>query len=104
MRILLIQPPIQDFYETDIRLQPIGLCYLKAAILNRFPDSEVILRDYHQGWGRKTIPIPKELSYLRPYYAAWDKSPFSTFFHYCFSVFQWIRTTSGKYFFSPYMF
>ena len=32
MKILLIQPPIQDFYDTDVRLQPLGLCMLKAVL------------------------------------------------------------------------
>lgn len=44
MRIVLVQPPIQDFYDTDVRLQPIGLCYLKAAIEKHHPDVEVIVR------------------------------------------------------------
>ena len=25
MKVLLIQPPVQDFYDTDVRLQPIVL-------------------------------------------------------------------------------
>jgi len=82
MRLLLVQPPVQDFYDTDIRLQPIGLAYLKAAIGKYLPEVDVIVRDYHHGWGRKTLPIPKELRYLRDYYAHPDKSPFSTFYHY----------------------
>ncbi|WP_372368943.1 radical SAM protein [Candidatus Uabimicrobium sp. HlEnr_7] len=82
MKLLLIQPPIQDFYDTDIRLQPIGLCYLKATIKKHFPNIEVVVRDFHQGWGRKTLPIPKELSYLREYYPWPDKSPFCSFYHY----------------------
>ena len=45
MRVLLIQPPVQDFYDTDVRLQPIGLCYLKAAITAHLPDAEVIIKD-----------------------------------------------------------
>ena len=32
MKVLLAQPPVEDFYDTDVRLQPIGLCYLKAAV------------------------------------------------------------------------
>jgi len=36
MKIVLIQPPVQDFYDTDVRLQPIGLCYLKAAVKKYF--------------------------------------------------------------------
>lgn len=82
MRLLLIQPPVQDFYDTDIRLQPIGLGYLKAAIGKYLPEVEVIIRDYHHGWGRKTVPIPKELAYLKDYYRYQDKSPFSVFHHY----------------------
>ena len=82
MKILLIQPPIQDFYDTDIRLQPLGLCMLKAAAKKFLPHIEVLVRDYHQGYGRKTIPLPGELSYLREYFKYPDTSPFSTFFHY----------------------
>jgi radical SAM superfamily enzyme YgiQ (UPF0313 family) len=83
MKILLIQPPVQDFYDTDIRLQPLGLCMLKAAAGKFLPHIQVIVRDYHQGHGRKTIPLPAELSYLREYFRCPDASPFSTFFHYC---------------------
>lgn len=82
MKLLLIQPPIQDFYDTDIRLQPIGLAFIKGAIRKHLPDVEVVIRDYHHGWGRKTIPVPKELAYLKAYYAHHDKSPFSVFHHY----------------------
>ena len=42
----------------------------------------MVIKDYHQGWGRRTIPLPGDLSYLRDYYAWPDQSPFSTFFHY----------------------
>jgi len=77
MRVLLIQPPVQDFYDTDVRLQPIGLCYLKAAIAKHLPGIDVIVRDYHGGAGRKTVPIPKELRYLTDYYGTADKSDLS---------------------------
>jgi radical SAM superfamily enzyme YgiQ (UPF0313 family) len=79
MKVLLIQPPIQDFYDTDVRLQPIGLAYLKAAAKKHLPDVEVVIKDYHGGCGRKTVPIPQELRYLTDYYPIADKSPFSTF-------------------------
>ncbi|EMJ97636.1 B12-binding domain-containing radical SAM protein [Leptospira alstonii] len=87
MRLLLIQPPVEDFYDTDIRLQPIGLCYLKGAVQKFLPDIEVIIRDFHRGLGnklagRRTVPIPSELKYLKEYYPVPDKSPFSTFFEY----------------------
>jgi radical SAM superfamily enzyme YgiQ (UPF0313 family) len=82
MKIVLIQPPIRDFYDTDIRLQPLGLCMLKAAVKKHMPDVQVMVKDYHQGWGRKTIALPKELSYLKKYYQYHDKSPFSMFHHF----------------------
>jgi len=82
MKVLLIQPPVRDFYDTDVRLQPIGLAYLKAAVAKHLPDIEVIIKDYHGGCGRKTVQIPKELYYLTGYYPVADKSPFSTFHQY----------------------
>ena len=82
MRVLLIQPPVEDFYDTDVRLQPIGLCYLKAAVNAHLPDIDIIVKDYHSGAGRKTVAIPKELHYLTDYYGVADKSPFSTFHRY----------------------
>ncbi|MCK9294670.1 MAG: B12-binding domain-containing radical SAM protein [Desulfobulbaceae bacterium] len=81
-RLLLIQPPVQDFYDTDIRLQPIGLYYLKAAVQKYLPEFQVLVRDFHHGQGRKTIPLPRELRYLKPFYQFADASPFSTFHQY----------------------
>jgi radical SAM superfamily enzyme YgiQ (UPF0313 family) len=82
MRVLLIQPPVRDFYDTDVRLQPIGLAYLKAAVAKHLPDVEVAIRDYHGGCGRETVALPHELRYLKDYYPVADKSPFSTFHQY----------------------
>lgn len=82
MKLLLVQPPVQDFYDTDVRLQPIGLCYLQAAVRKHLPEVEVIVKDAHGGAGRRTAAIPKELGYLGDYYGVDDKSPFSTFHRY----------------------
>jgi len=84
-KVVLIQPPVQDFYDTDIRLQPIGLCSLKAAVKKFIPEIEVKVLDFHQGYGRKTIPLPRELGYLKDYYFQPDTGPFRTFdqfFHF----------------------
>ncbi|MBU4263299.1 MAG: B12-binding domain-containing radical SAM protein [Proteobacteria bacterium] len=81
-KLLLIQPPVQDFYDTDIRLQPIGLYYLKAAVQKFLPEFQVTVRDFHHVWGRKTIPLPRELRYLKPFYQCADSGPFSTFHQY----------------------
>ncbi|HVO92123.1 MAG TPA: hypothetical protein VMT22_04750, partial [Terriglobales bacterium] len=72
MKVLLAQPPVQDFYDTDVRLQPIGLAYLKAAVKKHLPDIEIVIKDYHGGCGRRTAPIPKELRYLSDYYSLAD--------------------------------
>ncbi len=82
MKVLLVQPPVQDFYDTDVRLQPIGLAYLKAAVKKHLPDIAIRIKDYHAGCGRRTAAIPKELRHLRDYYAVDDGSPFSTFHRY----------------------
>jgi radical SAM superfamily enzyme YgiQ (UPF0313 family) len=82
MKVLLIQPPIQDFYDTEIRLQPLGLCMLKAVVKKLLPDVEVIVKDFHQGYGHRTIPYPPELFYLKEYYSFPDRSPFSMFHNY----------------------
>ncbi|MEW6668311.1 MAG: radical SAM protein [Thermodesulfobacteriota bacterium] len=82
MKVFLLQPPVEDFYDTAIRLQPLGLCMLKAAVRSRLPDVEVLVRDFHHGYGRSSIPVAPELSYLQDYYRYPDSSPFSTFHHY----------------------
>jgi radical SAM superfamily enzyme YgiQ (UPF0313 family) len=82
MKIVLIQPPIRDFYDTEIRLQPLGLCMLKAAVKKHLPEVDVVVKDYHHGYGRKTVPYPRELSYLKEYYKYHDVGPFSMFHQY----------------------
>jgi radical SAM superfamily enzyme YgiQ (UPF0313 family) len=46
------------------------------------PEFAVTVRDFHHGWGRKTIPLPRELRYLKPFYQFADAGPFSTFHQY----------------------
>ena len=82
MKLVLLQPPIQDFYDTGIRLQPIGLAYLKSAVKKFLPGIEVVIKDYHHGWGRRTVSMPQELAYLKEFYAWPDRSPFSSFHQY----------------------
>ncbi len=79
MKLLLLQPPVQDYYDTELRLQPIGLCYLKAAVQRHLPDVEIVIRDFHAGHGRRTVRVPNEFGYLRAYYPVRDLSPFSLF-------------------------
>ena len=79
MKILLIQPPIRDFYQTSIRTQPIGLAYLAASL--QMHGHEVEILDC-QTDKKRSIPIPSELSYLRDFYPFHDQSPFKLFTGY----------------------
>ncbi|OKY73913.1 MAG: hypothetical protein BM485_16715 [Desulfobulbaceae bacterium DB1] len=81
-RLVLLQPPIEDFYDTDIRLQPIGLCSLKSAVLRHHADLEVTVLDFHKGHGRATIALPPELRPLKAYYGSPDAGPFRSFHQY----------------------
>ncbi|HEK85657.1 MAG TPA: radical SAM protein [Candidatus Aminicenantes bacterium] len=64
-RVLLIQPPLEDFYTTPIRLYPLGLLYV-AAILKKF-GIEVKILDTLNPLKKRKIPWPKKFSYLHPY-------------------------------------
>ncbi len=82
MKVLLIQPPIRDFYQTSIRTQPIGLAYLAASLKGHGHEVEILDCQTEK---RKSIPIPRELSYLREFYPFNDRSPFKLytgFYHF----------------------
>jgi len=79
MKILLIQPPVQDFYQTSIRTQPIGLAYLAASLKNKGHEVEIL---DGQTETKKSIPIPEELSYLKDFYPLNDRSPFKLYSGY----------------------
>jgi radical SAM superfamily enzyme YgiQ (UPF0313 family) len=79
MKILLIQPPIQDFYQTSIRTQPIGLAYLAAPLKKEGYDVEIL---DCQSEKKKAVPIPPELAYLRDFYPFHDRSPFKLYSGY----------------------
>jgi anaerobic magnesium-protoporphyrin IX monomethyl ester cyclase len=79
MKILLIQPPIQDFYQTSIRTQPIGLAYLAALLKNHGHEVEIIDCQTEK---KKSIPVPEELTYLKDFYPFNDQSPFKLYSGY----------------------
>jgi len=86
MKILLIQPPIQDFYQTSIRTQPIGLAYLAASLKNHGHDVEILDCQTEK---KKSIPIPAELSYLKNFYPFDDRSPFKLYTGYYHFGMSW---------------
>jgi radical SAM superfamily enzyme YgiQ (UPF0313 family) len=86
MKVLLIQPPIQEFYRTFLRTQPIGLAYVAASLMRKGHEVEIL--DCHSE-KRKSIPIPSELSYLRDYYPFNDRSPFKLYTGYYHFGMEW---------------
>lgn len=80
MKILLIQPPVRDFYRTEIRAQPIGLAYLAAYLLREGFEAEILDA---QGTKKKhPIEIPDGFKFLKQYYSPLKKDPFKLFTHF----------------------
>ncbi len=80
MKVLLIQPPVRDFYQTAIRTQPIGLAYLAAALeqngfATQILDCQVITQ-------KKLIPPPQTFLPITKFYFRGDLSPFRLFNDY----------------------
>ena len=80
MKILLIQPPVRDFYQTPIRTQPIGLAYLAAALEQSGFEVEIL--DCQVTNQKKTIPVPERFSYIKKFYPRGDLSPFRLYSGY----------------------
>jgi anaerobic magnesium-protoporphyrin IX monomethyl ester cyclase len=83
MKILLIQPPVRDFYQTPIRTQPIGLSSLAAALVEKNHKVEIL--DCQVRGRRKKISLPEKFSYIKDFFPEGDLSPFrlySGFYHF----------------------
>ncbi len=78
--ILLIQPPIRDFYLTEKRTIPYGLSCIAAELVRQGFSVEVL--DALATSNRKTIDLPGEMAYLKGFYGVHDVSPFALFHHY----------------------
>jgi tRNA A37 methylthiotransferase MiaB len=86
MKVLLIQPPIQDFYHTPIRTNPVGLAYLASSL--RSEGHEVEILDCRSG-SKREMPVPPELSYLKEFYPCHDQSPFALYRGYYHFGMNW---------------
>ncbi len=75
--ILLIQPPVTDFYLTKKRTFPYGLACIAASLIKQ--GYAVSIMDSLSSPKTKTIQIPPEMSYLDKFYNTSDISPFSLF-------------------------
>ena len=78
--ILLIQPPIRDFYLTAKRTIPYGLAGIAAALIEAGFSVQIL--DALATSKSRIIDLPPEMSYLQPYYGRADQSPFALFHHY----------------------
>jgi len=82
MRIVLIQPPIRDYYCTPIRTFPLGLCSLAASL--EAAGHDVVIRDYLDGGRASHHVTDPAFDYLKPFYQRDHISPFGLFkeFHH----------------------
>jgi len=80
MKILLIQPPMRDFYRTQLRTQPLGLACLAAAL--RQHGHTVSILDC-QTPAKRHCPVPKKLHYLQEHYIPGDQTPFRLYNRFC---------------------
>jgi len=80
MKILLIQPPVEDFYQTSLRTLPVGLLYLAASLRCAGIDVEIL--DCQATMHRHVLEVPPEFAYLKRYYQPGNLSPFKLFSQY----------------------
>jgi radical SAM superfamily enzyme YgiQ (UPF0313 family) len=80
MKVLLIQPPVEDFYQTSLRTLPVGLLYLAASLRCTGIDVEVL--DCQATMHKHVLEVPPEFAYLKRYYQPGNLSPFKLFSHY----------------------
>ena len=78
--ILLIQPPIRDFYLTLKRTIPYGLACIASALRNK--GFSVAIFDGLSTSKSRITDLPGEMDYVREFYAKPDHSPFGLFYHY----------------------
>ncbi len=78
--ILLIQPPIRDFYATAKRSLPYGLACIAASLIQYGFSVEIL--DGLATSKSRNIPLPEEMGYLSEFYGSPDLSPFALFHQY----------------------
>ncbi len=84
--ILLVQPPVEDFYFTYKRTIPYGLASIASSLQQHKFSVEIL--DSLAVKKSKIIQMPDEMNYLLPYYGEHDLSIFSLFHdfrHYGYS-------------------
>ena len=85
-KILLIQPPIRDYYRTAKRTIPYGLAAIAGSLRSAGFGVEIL--DALATDRSRILSPPEELAYLSPFYGKPDISPFALFHrfsHYGYS-------------------
>ena len=77
MKILLLQPPIEDFYLNEIRTYPLGLLYIATLLKDKGVEVEIL--DALRPFKKVTIPVPKEFNYLKSIYSEKETGPIKLF-------------------------
>ena len=75
--VLLVQPPIRDFYLTAKRTIPYGLACVAAALISKGFSVEIL--DGLASAKSRPLPLPAELNHLQEFYGRPDASPFALF-------------------------
>lgn len=78
--VLLIQPPIEDFYLTAKRTLPYGLACIAASLRQEGFSVDII--DALATHKSRALARPAGMAYLDPYFGRWDRSPFCLFHQY----------------------
>jgi len=97
-KILLISPPVEDFFFTPQRAYPLGLLYIAAGL--KAADHAVKIINCPHDYKRVTLAYPEEFKYLSRYYKA-NKSPFALFKNYYGYGNDYLRLKSAILDFSP---
>lgn len=79
MKILLIQPPVEDFYITSQRTFPLGLLYIAGSLKKNGFEPHIL--DCITGIKPEIIELDEELEYLKKIYTV-DFSPARLFHNY----------------------
>jgi radical SAM superfamily enzyme YgiQ (UPF0313 family) len=78
--ILLVQPPIDDFYLTAKRTIPYGLACVASTLIREGYSVEIL--DALATSRSRKIGLPPEMAFLRDFYSGPDISPFSLFYDF----------------------
>jgi len=81
MKAVLVLPPFRDFYSSPGRLSALGLRSLEAVLQERGWDTRLLPFPLLSPRG-KTVPLPRELDYLKPYLLSGETGPLSWFTAY----------------------